>query len=315
MSGQQENFYKILGVNENASGDDIKKAYRKLSLKYHPDKNNGNSDQFQKINNAYEVLSDLEKRQEYDSIQNNPFINEMHDMGDIFGGFDNPHQDINNLFGHLFGQKEFFQFPSGEHNFSSRPNIRIFKSGRGVMSQMNTDKPIPIIKNISISMEQVFNGANLPISIERWILENGQKIVEKETLYVKIPKGADDNEIIILKEKGNVIHDACRGDVKIIISIESNSNFKRDGLNLIYTTTLSLKEALCGFSFDLKYINGKIYKIHNSRGIIVHPFYKQIIKGMGFTRENDTGSMIIEFNVEFPKSLDPQIIEKLKELL
>jgi DnaJ-class molecular chaperone len=312
-----ENFYNILGVPETATKEEIKKAYRKLSLKYHPDKNPGNAEaigQFQKISEAYETLGDDIKKQQYDGRNNNPFVR-MNSMGGN-GEFHNVDEIFSALFGNPFGpgmmgggMPGFGGMPCG---FPPGANIHVFRNGVPVNMMQ---KPTPIIKNVSVTMEQVLNGANLPVDIERWILESGNKVFEKETLYLQIPKGIDDNEIVILRDKGNVINDECKGDVKLFIKIDNTTDFRRNGLDLIYEKTISLKEALCGFSFELKYINGKVYTIHNNGGNIIVPNYNKIIPNMGLTRESHTGNLIIHFNVVFPETLTKEAIEKLKEIL
>jgi len=292
----EENFYTILEVPETASKEDIKKAYRRLSLKWHPDKNPGNTDaisKFQKISEAYETLSDDARKQSYDGRNNNPFarmssMNGTHD-------FENMEEIFSTLFGNAFGMGGIHPMGGihamggmhpmgGMHamgGFPGAPNIRIFRNGVPVNMMQ---KPTPIIKNISITMENVLNGGNLPVDIERWIIENGNKVFEKETLYIEIPKGIDDNEIMILRDKGNILADDCKGDVKLFIKIENDTDFKRHGLDLIYEKTISLKEALCGFTFELKYVNGKVYTINNNGGNIIIPGYNKIIPNMGLTR-------------------------------
>ena len=146
-------------------------------------------------------------------------------------------------------------------------------------------------------------GANIPVEIERWIIQDGAKTFEKETIYVEIPSGIDDNEIIILRDKGNVANENSKGDIKIFIKIENNSSFKRQGLDLIFEKKISLKEALCGFSFELKHVNGKTYTINNNKGSIVTPSYFKSIPNMGLIRNGHTGSLVITFIVEFPETL------------
>ena len=90
-----------------------------------------------------------------------------------------------------------------------------------------------------------------------------------ETLYVSIPAGIDDNEIIVLKGKGNMIDEANKGDIKVFVKIKNNTEFVRNGLDLTYHKTISLKDALCGFSFDLKYIDGRTFKINNGNGNVI----------------------------------------------
>jgi DnaJ family protein A protein 2 len=141
------------------------------------------------------------------------------------------------------------------------------------------------------------------------------RVSEKETLYVPIPKGIDDGEIIILKDKGNIINEQCKGDVKVFIKIINKTDIKRLGLDLIYEKKISLKDALCGFSFEIKYINDKMYTLNNNSGNIVCPGYKKIIPNMGLTRDNATGNLIIIFHIVFPEKLTEEQINKLKTVL
>jgi len=330
-----ENFYEILGVNENSTKDEIKKAYRVLQMKYHPDKNSNTSESIsmtQKINQAYETLGDVQKRQEYDLLRNNkgnPFMR----MSSSNRGMDVPIDDIFNMFfgfpttGEMGGMGGMSGFPPGfpgmqgfppgfQPGFPGMPNVRIFHSGGGPMGfHENMQKPSAITKNVNISMEQVLSGANIPVDIEKWIIENGNKVFELETIYVTIPPGIDENEIILLKNKGNVLSEDIKGDVKIVIKIINETNFKRMGLDLILEKNISLKEALCGFSFEIKYINGKSYTLNNNIGNIIPPDYKKVYHGMGLTREEHKGNMIIHFHIDFPESLTTDQISKLNEIL
>ena len=306
-----ENFYNILGVNEKATKEEIKKAYRSLQMKYHPDKNPGSQEAItmtQKINEAYETLGDEQKRHEYDMNKNNPFIR-MNSHA--------PHSNVdiplNDIFNMMFGANMFNGVPVNiPHGTGTK--IHFFHGGP-MNFQQAMDKPIPIMKSLQINMEQVFNGASIPVEIERWISENGTKVFEKETIYVDIPQGIDENEMIILRDRGNVISEQCKGDVKLHILIQNNTAFKREGLDLILDKTITLKEALCGFSFEVKYINGKSYTLNNNKGNIVPPEYKKIYPGMGLKRGEHKGNMIIKFHVEFPTILTMEQIDKINETL
>uniref|UniRef100_A0A6C0BB15 J domain-containing protein n=1 Tax=viral metagenome TaxID=1070528 RepID=A0A6C0BB15_9ZZZZ len=313
-----KNFYEKLEVPETASSDEIKKAYRRLSLKYHPDKNRDKPEtveMFQKISEAYEVLGDASKKQEYDMSRKNPFQRmQMH-------GQDFENINIDELFSNLFfgGQQNPF-FGQGMHNDMGMnsfgggvPNIRIFRNGMPV--NMGPEKPAPIIKTVLINMSQVLNGAKIPVEVERWIMENNNKIFETVTLYVDIFKGIDQNEVILLQNEGNAAHPTCKGDVKIFVKIENNSSFIRNGLDLILEHTISLKEALCGFMYELKHLNGRVYTINNKSGNIITPEYKKVIPNMGLTRENHVGNLILHFHVNFPTALTPEQIIKLSEIL
>lgn len=309
-----ENFYNILGIGENATKDEIKKAYRTLQMKYHPDKNPHGSQEAismtQKINEAYETLSDDEKKQEYDMMRHNPFFR---------SGSHNSHNvdvPLNDIFNMMFGTNPFSMpgMPQGMPPMPPGAKIHIFHGGP-MNFQQAMNKPIPIMKTLQINMEHVLNGASLPLEIERWILQPGGKIIEKETIYVDIPQGIDDNEMIILRDRGNVISEQSKGDIKINILIQNNTAFKRSGLDLILDKTITLKEALCGFSFELNYINGKSYTLNNNKGKIIPPEYKKIYPEMGLKRGEHKGNMIINFHIDFPTDLSFEQIDKLSAIL
>lgn len=312
-----KDFYKILGVEENANKDQIKRAYRSLQMKYHPDRNPGNQEAHnmtQKINEAYEILGDENKRKEYDFMRNNPnpfmFSGGMGANRGDNRGMEMHFNDLNDIFGMMFGGMGGI----GGHGGPFGPNIQVFQSGPNGFHQF-INKPNPIIKSLEISLENVLNGALLPVEIERWILQNDTKIFEKEIIYVDIPQGIDENEIIILREKGNIINNQIKGDIKINIKIKNEGLFKRQGLDLILEKNISLKEALCGFSFEINYINGKNYILNNNKGNLIYPGYKKVYQNMGLKRGEHTGNMIINFNIIFPEKLSIEQIDKLADIL
>jgi DnaJ-class molecular chaperone len=314
-----ESFYNVLGVNEKSTKDEIKKQFRSLSMKWHPDKNKSPDavNQFQKINEAYETLGNDEKREEYDMMSKNPFFKMNGHNGSGIGM--GPGMDMDDLLNNLFGNMPFFQgqpFPGmpGMPGMPNGPRIHVFHGGP-MGFQQAMQKPSPIIKNIMINIEQILTGTKVPVDIERWIIDNGTKVFEIETIYVDIPQGADENEIIIIRDKGNMVSDNCKGDIKIFVKVTNNTEFKRVGLDLLIEKEISLKDALCGFSFELKYINGKSYTLNNNSGNIIEPEYKKIIPNMGLKRENHTGNLIIHFHITFPKHLTTEQIENISKIL
>jgi DnaJ family protein B protein 4 len=301
-----QSFYEILGVKPDASETEIKKAYRTLSLKYHPDRNPSDEARtlFPRINEAYEILSDPTKRKQHDM--------ELNGTAGIFmdGGGANM-DEINNLFNMMFGHGM-----PGQGGF---PGIHIFHGGNphhfhNVFQSMQ--KPQPIVMQVKINIETAYNGCSIPVEIERWVMDGDIKSTENETIYVPIHAGIDDNEIILLKDKGNSLNDNFKGDVKLIIQIENNSIFKRHGLDLIYTHKLSLKDSLCGFSFEMKHLNGQSFTISNiSNRSIIAPNSRRAIPNLGMTRDNMKGALIIEFDVQFPSSITDEQSEKLAAIL
>ena len=121
--------------------------------------------------------------------------------------------------------------------------------------------------------------------------------------------------MIILRDRGNIISEQVKGDIKVNILIQNNTAFKRSGLDLIFDKQISLKEALCGFSFELNYINEKKYTLNNNKGSIVPPEYKKIYPEMGLKRGEHKGNMIIIFHIDFPTSLTIEQIDKLSSIL
>ncbi len=322
--GRENDYYKILGVNSESSDSEVKKAYRGLSMKYHPDRNAGDSqaeEKFKEINEAYEILGDKDSRRRYDLSKNNPFIN--------FTNNSNMRVPVNpdEIFSMMFGMNglnglkdvniadfdEEIMFPGGSARIftAMHPSVSPYSFSNTV------SKPEPVTKTICITIEEAYNGCNIPITVNRWVRHGKRhKTEEQETVYLEIPKGVDINEMFIIKDKGNIILQGdIKGDVKVVVDIKNNSNFSRDGMDLIYRKSLSLKESLCGFSFELQHINGKIYNINNNKGSVVGNNQKKVIPNLGMIRDKTNGSLIIEFTVEFPKILSEDTINKLEALL
>lgn len=318
------NYYEVLGVSKDANETEIKKAYRQLSLKYHPDRNSSEEakDRIQQVNQAYEILSDEAARQNYDLEQtfgpNGRGGGHHHGMGGHpFENMDD-FADVHNMFNMMFGGGGggFPGMPGmpGMHGMpgGGMPNIRIFRNGQ----MFNVvHKPDPIISHVQLTIEQSFHGCNLPIEIERIIFANNVKSVEKETLYINIQPGIDDNEQLTIADKGNVLNDT-KGEIKIVIKIVNETPFQRNGLDLIYNKNVTLKECLCGFSFDMVHLNGKKLCINNvSNPTVIKPNFKKIIPSMGMIRDNSIGNMIIHFDVEFPDILSQEQIIALSAIL
>ena len=253
----------------------LKKKYRTLSLECHPDRPGGNAEKFKTLNEAYETLSDETKRAQYDS----------------------PQIDLMDLLGGMGGMGGMNAFHGGFPGF-------IFQ---------NLMKPPPLSMTISITLDQAYTGCKVPVKIERWIHRNHIKELEQETCYIDIPAGIDSNECMLLMNKGHMGPDGAMGDVRILIQVASHA-LMRKGLDLCYTQSITLKEALCGFTFELSYLQGKTYKIQNAKGNIISPSYKKIIPGMGMKREGQVGQLIIGFDIQFP-TLTEETIDGLEKIL
>jgi DnaJ-class molecular chaperone len=312
-------YYEVLGVSEDATEAEIKKAYRTLSLKYHPDRNSTEEakEKIQKVNQAYEILSDPEEKKRYDHERK---FGGGGGVGNMFSGGGGPGEDfadIHNLFNMMFhgaggGPGGIFGMPGGFHQTHHMPEIRIFNNGTQMRFQQ---RPEPIQKVVQVTLEQSYTGCNIPLEIERVVVMNNIRSTEIENVYITIPQGVDENEILVVKDKGHCINESC-SDLKIIIQIVNDTAFKRQGLDLIFNKTITLKEALCGFSFEMNHINGKKLCINNRNNpTVLRPNYKKVVPNMGMTRDQSTGSMIIEFDVLFPEVLSKEQIDSLSAIL
>jgi DnaJ-class molecular chaperone len=349
QSSNKRTYYDILGVSENSSQDEIKKSYRKLSLKFHPDKPGGNADKFKEISQAYDVLSNENERKMYDmKLKGIP----MGGMGGMSGMGGGPHMHMNmndeilkQFFGGMGGGNpfgiNFANFMNGMGG--TNPNVKVYHNGVRV-NHNPLSKPPPIIKSIEINPNQAYNGMKYPLEIERWILENNVKKIETETIYIDIPEGIDTNEMLILREKGhqhhvvkNHNHDShinsdttstsastststviLNGDIKVVIKIidtqSKYSHLKRNGLDLYYEKTITIKEALCGFSFVIEYFNDRKFTINN-KGFVISPNYTKIVPKLGIKRGDHIGNLYIKFNVTFPSQLSQDQIKQLETIL
>lgn len=300
------NLYEALGINQDANESEIKKAYRSMSLKYHPDRNSTEeaTSKIQQINEAYETLGDSQKKQQYDHELKYGMPGGMPGgMAFHFGGMPFGHMntmdefsDINNIFNMMFNG-------GGGGGGGMPQGFRVFHSNGGPFQQ-HIQKPEVIHKQIQITMEQSYQGCTIPVDIERMVINNNVRATELEKILVNIPKGVDENDTLVLENKGHSINNMVHGDIKITFQITNTTQFKRRGADLVYSKKLSLKEALCGFSFEMTHLNGKKLCINTKNSpTVIKPNYKKTIPNMGMVRENGSGNMIIEFEVEFPEML------------
>jgi DnaJ family protein B protein 4 len=293
-----DNYYSVLNLSKNANINDIKKAYRQLSIKFHPDKNlNCDSEQFNKINEAYSKLLDKyntnDLYNDVNKFNNNELVNA------------NNNANINNA---------NINNTNNTNNANNANNANNIDVNNTILkySYFNVNNSEDIIINLSLGFNEAYNGCNKPIVVNRKIIVNNVIGHEKETLYIPIPKGIDANEIITIPNKGNVYISnglISHSNIKIIICLLTHEIFERIGLDIVFIKTITLKEALLGFSFNLNHINNKNFKITCSE--IIHFNYEKLIPNMGFIRDSFVGNLIIKFNITFP----PTISQESKKLL
>jgi DnaJ-class molecular chaperone len=277
-----EQYFTVLNLSNNATLQDIKKAYRTLSIKYHPDKNNNISPElFNKVNDAYIKLTT-----NFNIIQ-----------GCLHSHDTQLKQSMTIQKSNIY-DPPLANFNPFSVNYNSHNNI----------------EDITICLNITYS--EAYNGASKPVIVERKLFTNNVISHETETLYVSISKGVDANEMIILNNKGNIYINGgttSYSNIKIIIVLIKHECFERSGLDIIYLKTISLKDALVGFSFTITHINNKHYKIISNE--IIDFNYVKIVNNLGFIRDSYTGNLIIKFSIYFPKTISQDNKALLQSLL
>jgi DnaJ-class molecular chaperone len=291
--------YETLGVSTDSNEAEIKKAYRGLSLKYHPDRNNSEDaiDKIFKINEAYEVIGDVESRKVYDMQSN------------VQTCTDDPFADINNIFNMVF-------------NGHIPPGIQVFhQNGPGTNCNIRTQtfrfnsQPVTINSEATITLAESYSGCVYNVIINREINNNNICLNETENLYVNIPPGIKSNEIINLNEKGNILNN-IKGHINIKIIVKNDTLFIRDELDLIYNMKIKLKDSLCGFTQEIIHLNGKSMTLNCSTSdFVIYPGFKKTIPNLGMIQNNITGNLIIIFDVIFPKSLSKPQIDELNKVL
>lgn len=327
---KDKDYYKILGVDEKSSDDEIKKAYRRMSMLHHPDKN-GNTDEskqmFQELNNAYAALSDANKRRTYDMMRKGGGGGGFHHFGGGGGGGGVPPgfppgipEELLHM---LFGPGGVHNVHGHGHGHGPGPRV-VFQSFNGRPPQHQPQQqqhqphvrvyqvPETIIKTVSLTLEQCYNGCSIPLEIERQVPDNDIIKIERETIHAQIPKGILGGDTIILTECGHMNEAGMKGDVRIVINVLQHQVFKVENIDLTIEKTVSLKSALCGFDFEINHLNGRIFKLANKPGSIIKPGSIKTIPGLGLEKNGETGVLKIKFNVEFPETLTMEQIAVLQ---
>ena len=289
-----KSLYETLGVSENASADEIKKAYRKLARKYHPDVNKTSEaeEKFKEINAAYEILSDPKKKQQYDMHGDNMFGGQsFHDFAGGQGGV-----DLDEILRSIFGGGGGF---SGgfSGNFGGSGGYGDFGGAGFGTPNLDLETKIVIPFNVAVL------GGTHTVNV------NG------ESFDVKIPAGIKSGEKLRVKGKGKA-HGAQRGDLYIKVEVAPSPEYQRDGNNLIKEIDVSLKTALFGGKVKVQTPYKEI-TIKIPQGI--KSGQKLRVKGEGVVdrKSKVKGDLFVKVNVKLPKvdDLDPQLVEMMKEKL
>ena len=349
----KRDYYEVLGVGKSAKKDEIKKAYRKLALKYHPDKNKGDKsaeEKFKEASEAYHVLSDDKRKASYDQFGHSAFQGAGGQGG--FGNFDFS-SSFSDIFEDVFGDLGDFGFSTGRSRRRS--------SNRG--NDLRYD--------VSIDLHDAFTGTEKKISYTTYkkcktcsgsgakpgskpsvcsycggqgkvrssqgfftiqqtcpqCSGEGEKITSpckscsgmgksqsNESVSVKIPKGVDDGTRIRLAGKGEAgSRGAASGDLYLFINVYSHDFFKRSDENLFFECPISIADAALGISIEIPTIDGGKAKIKIPAGTQSGKQFRLKGKGMPYMRGSGNGDLYVQINTEVPVSLNKEQKELLEK--
>ncbi|GBP59469.1 DnaJ homolog subfamily A member 1 [Eumeta japonica] len=345
---KETTYYDILEVKPSATLDELKKAYRKLALKYHPDKNPNEGERFKQISQAYEVLSNPEKRRIYDQGGEQA----LKEGGLGGGGFSSP-MDIFDMFFGMGGRgrgRERKRAKDVMHQLSVtleelyRGSVRKLKlqknvicnkcEGRGGKKGSVQICPVCRGSGMQVQIQQLAPGMIQQIQTvcgecrgQREIIDpkdrckvcQGKKVVrDRKILEVHVDKGMMDGQKIVFSGEGDQEPDLEPGDLIIILQEKEHDVFKRSGNDLVIRLTIELVEALCGFQKVIRTLDDRDIVITVMPGEVTkHAEVKSVLnEGMPMYKNPfEKGQLIIQFLVNFPNRIPPEVIPALENCL
>eukprot|EP01038_Epipyxis_sp_PR26KG_P015778 gene15778-21369_t len=307
------NYYEILEIPKSSTDAEIKKAYRRLAMKWHPDKNPDNLTEaaikFQQIGEAYDVLSDLEKKAIYDQFGYEALINGLPSDENGTGGNGYVYkQNASEIFESFFGTNN----PFAAFGFEAMP----------FTSKLNKPGPVkgkPVTFNLECSLKELYNGCVKKFSITRKRYDSsGELKDDTKTLVINVQPGWKKGTKISFVNEGDEAPNTIPPDLIFVIQEKDNSDpgYQRDGNNLIYTYKISLLDALTDCSLQIPTLDERIISVACPE--VVSPFYEKLIPGEGMPLPKKVGAkgdLIVKFHILFPKYLNGTKREKIRELL
>jgi len=355
-----KDYYTILGVKKGASDDELKKAYRKLALKYHPDKNksSGAEEKFKEIGEAYDVLSDPKKRQIYDQLGEEGLKGGAGSRGGSstshpgFEGFTYTyHGDPRATFSQFFGTAnpfEMFMNMNGGPGGHGRPAESMdidgledllgvglgggvggrggpFRShtfngndmgGHG--SKQSRVQDATIEKDIHVTLEDIAKGVDKKMKISRRVYDElGNARAEEKVLTVTVKPGWKAGTKITFAKEGDKIPGKIPADIAFVIRDKPHAIFARDGSNIVITSKIPLRDALCGTIIEIPTLEGRQVGL-NLMDEVIKPGTTKKLQGYGlpFPKEpTKRGDLIVKFDIQFPDRISNSAKDILKDLL
>jgi len=329
-----KDYYKILNVPKNASEADIKKSFRKLAMKWHPDKNPGNKEEaekkFKDIAEAYEVLSDKKKREVFDQYGEEGLKGGMPSGGGESGGFQGfpggtsfsfstgpgggggffRPSNAEDIFAQFFGGEGMGGMGGFQSMFSGMGGGR--RSGMG-MNMDDVDmggmgkrrrKGAPMEVPLKVSLEELYTGTTKKLKVTRNKMEGDRRVPENKLCEIDIKKGWKAGTKITYEGWGDEEPGTEAGDIIFVIEEKKHPRFVRDGNDLVFHRPISLTEALCGTKFSIEGLGGESINV-DTKNEVVNPQTKKRIagKGMPIKGGGSYGDLVIQWNINFPKTL------------
>jgi len=350
---KETKFYDILGVAPSADDSALKKAYRKLAMKYHPDKNPEAGDKFKEITMAYEILSNPEKRRLYDQAGEQG----IKEGGGGGGGFSSNPMDIFDMFfggGDPFGRGGGRRGPRRTKNLVHQLSVSLEDMYNGTVRKLALQKNVicdgcdgiggkagavqkcPNCRGTGMQVRIQQLGPGMMQQIQSMCQEchgegervdpklrckkcNGRKVNrERKILEVAVDKGMEDGQKVTFSGEGDQEPGLEPGDIIIVLDEKAHSVFKRNGQDLVMKMDINLTEALTGLKKTIKTLDDRTLVIQTVRGEVIKTGDLKQVQGEGMPQYRnpfEKGRLIIQFNVVFPPNLEPSVAEALAKVL